>query len=215
MTVRCLLVRHGHTAWSESGRYAGHWDVPLDEEGRWEARMLARRLAAEQIDECHTSDLARAADTLDLLLAGRSPRPPVHPCSALRELDFGRWEGRTYQEIAAEPLASAVLAGEAAPPGGEALTHLAARIGAFWRHLCQEAKAVPDGTILVVSHGGPLRVLLCLALGLPPNEHWRFQVDHGSLSEVDYAPEVGARLVRLNDTCHLSLAIELNCGRSA
>jgi broad specificity phosphatase PhoE len=183
--------------------------VPLDEQGRWEARALAGRLAAEPIGVCHTSDLARATETLDLLLAGRSPRPPVHPCRALRELDFGEWEGRTYQEIAAEPLGSAVLAGEVAPPEGEALTHLAARIGAFWRRLCQQAEAVPDGTILVVSHGGPLRVLLCLALGLPAVEHWRFQVDHGSLSELVYAPEVGARLVCLNDTCHLSLAAEL------
>jgi broad specificity phosphatase PhoE len=110
----------------------------------------------------------------------------------------------TYAAIAREPEGPAVLAGERRAPGGESLDDLAGRVRRSLVRLRRDAAAHPDATTLVVAHGGPLRVLLCLLLGIPPAAHWRFQVDHLSLSEVAWDPVTGGRLVRLNDRCHLA-----------
>ena len=118
MTARWLLVRHGETERSQAGRYAGHSDVTLSDGGRQAARLLGRRLAHEEIDACYTSDLRRAAETLDLLLAPRASQPAIRVCPELREMHFGEWEGRTYPEIAEQSGSAAVLAGDDAAPGG-------------------------------------------------------------------------------------------------
>jgi broad specificity phosphatase PhoE len=90
-----------------------------------------------------------------------------------------------------------------APPGGETLAHLAARVGAFLTGLTAGAgEAEPGRTVLVVAHRGSLQVLLCLALGLPPHARWQFRLEPASLSELDLHPQ-GAVLDRLNDTHHL------------
>ena len=203
MTARWLLARHGATGWSAAGRYAGHADVPLSDLGRDQARRLAARLAEERIAVCYTSDLRRATETLDTLLAGRATRPPVAVCPDLRELRFGAWEGRTYAQIAAEADGPAALRGEAAPPGGESLADLGSRVDRFLARTRPRPGEAEAQTALVVAHGGSLRVLLCRALGLPAAEHWRFQVDPASLSEVAWETDTGARLVSLNDRCHL------------
>jgi alpha-ribazole phosphatase/probable phosphoglycerate mutase len=200
---RWLLVRHGETEWSASGRYAGRSDVPLSERGREQARRLRARLAREPVAICYASDLRRAVETAELLLAGRPSDTEVVVCPELRELDFGAWEGRTYAEIAREPDGGAVLRGEIAAPGGETLAQLGGRVARFLERLTRQARAGGTGSVLVVTHGGPLRVLLCLAIGLPPAAHWRFQVDAASISEVAWDDATGARLVRLNDRCHL------------
>lgn len=219
MTARWLLVRHGETIWAGSGRYAGWCDIPLSDLGREQSHRLGARLTTQPLRAAYTSPLRRARETLDLLLTGHPERPPVHAAPDLRELHFGSWEGRTYAEIAADPSGAAVLAGERAAPGGECLADLATRVARFLDHLQRESTPEPaedashaaaadtsepaGTTTLVVTHGGPLRVLLCLLLGLPLAEHWRFQVDYASLTEVSWNPSAGARLVRLNDCSHL------------
>jgi len=202
MTARWLLVRHGITEWALEGRYAGHTDVVLHDHGRAMGRRLANRLVAEEFTTCYTSDLRRATETLELLLAEHAQRVTVHRCRELRELHFGDWEGRTYAEIAALPGSDRVLAGDEPAPGGESLAELASRVQSFFVRLKRAEDERPDETSLVVAHGGPLRVLVCLLLGLRPTEHWRFEVGHGSLTEVTWDPSSGARLVRLNDQCH-------------
>ena len=200
---RWLLVRHGPTAHSQTGAYAGWSDVPLSAPGREVAQRLARRLAAVPIALAYSSDLSRAGQTLDLLLESHNPRPPVRPDADLRELHFGAWEGLSYAAIGARPEGPAVLAGERAAPGGESLADLAARLERFSARLRQESPPMTEGAVLVVSHGGPLRVLFCQLLGLPPSKHWAFQIDHASLSEVRWDPHSGPLVVALNDRCHL------------
>jgi broad specificity phosphatase PhoE len=204
VTARWLLVRHGPTARSQAGAYAGWSDVPLSDTGREAARRLARRLAAVPLALAYTSDLPRARQTLDRLLEGRHPLPPVRPDPDLRELHFGAWEGLSYAAIAAQDSGSAVLAGERAAPGGESLADLATRLERFGARLRRESPPVSDGAVLVVAHGGPLRVLLCQLLGLPPAQQWRFRIDHTSLSEVHWDPQTGPLVVALNDRCHLA-----------
>ncbi len=97
--TRILLVRHGRTEDAAARRYSGRRDVPLDEYGREQARILAGRLAGEAIDLALTSDLARAVLTAGIILGGR-PVSAV-PDPRLREIDFGLWEGLTHEEILA------------------------------------------------------------------------------------------------------------------
>ena len=206
MTARWLLVRHGQT--EAQGRYLGHADVPLSPLGHTQALRLAERLAREPLGAAFASDLCRASDTLATVLA-LQPAPVTPALSTdLREVSFGAWEGRTYAEVSGDPGTAAALAGTVPFPGGESLDDLAARVQRFYVHLQERAASGArhdgDAATVIVAHGGPLRLLLCLALGLPPAEHWRFQVDLASLSEVRWAAPTGARLVSLNDRCHLA-----------
>jgi broad specificity phosphatase PhoE len=123
---------------------------------------------------------------------------PVTQTAALRELAFGRWEELTYDEIqdTHPDELRAWLADRlhVAPPGGESLAQLEGRVRAIFGQLRREHA---DQTVLVVSHGGPLQLLLAMELGLPPESFWQFRIDPCSLTELDLYPE-GAILTRLN-----------------
>jgi alpha-ribazole phosphatase len=196
MTRRLLIVRHGATPWNAEGRLQGQRDVPLDEDGCAQAAALARSLEDRPIDVVYSSDLGRARETAEIITKSRGL--PIVPVPRLREMAFGAWEGLTMAEVRQDnpELLRAWHRDPAAtsPPGGERLVDLEARVGAFLRDLDTH----PDeGTALIVSHAGPIRVLLCLTLGLPATSYWRFRVDPGSLTELDVYPE-GAILSRLN-----------------
>jgi broad specificity phosphatase PhoE len=202
VAARWLLVRHGAATGTAPGAYFGWTDVPLDDSARAGLRRLSSRLAPQRLALARSSDLRRARQTLALLLEGRDPAPPARTDVSLRELHFGAWEGLSYAEIAARPGGPAVLAGERAAPGGESLADLAARVGRFLDGLRRETPDEAAGAVLIVAHGGPLRVLLCLLLGLAPQAHWRFRLDHGSLTEVRWDATTGAVLCGLNSRDH-------------
>jgi len=201
--TRLLLARHGQTAWNAERRYQGQRDVPLDQEGRLQADALARRLSDEPIDAIYASDLQRAWETAEAIagLHGLA----VQPEPRLREIAFGDWEGLTTGEIEEASPGSIVAWRDdprhSPPPGGECLDQVMGRVGAAVADIAADHQ---DETVLVVAHGGTLRVLLCLALDLPPEALWRFRFDAASLSQVDLY-ESGSTLSILNDTAHLRL----------
>lgn len=146
-----LLVRHGETDWNRDRRVQGHTDTPLNETGRAQARELAGALAAESFDAVYTSDLARAQDTAALVAADHAVE--LVPLVALRERHFGTWEGLTDDEVLARfPDARPGHWGD-----GETAEEMTERVLAA---LATIAAAHPGGTVLVVSHGGPLRAVL-------------------------------------------------------
>ena len=199
--TRFLLARHGETAWNAQRRHHGQSDVPLNAAGRRQAAALGRRLSKEPIDAVYASDLQRAWQTAEAIAAHCDL--PVRPEPRLRELHFGTWEGLTYPEIEVQdPEALAAWRGDplnVAPPEGETLGQLAQRVSALRADL--EA-AHPDETVLLVSHNGVLRVLICQALGLPPENYWQFHLSNASLSDLAFY-EAGAILNALNETAHL------------
>ncbi len=199
--MRLILVRHGETDWNVQARYQGHTDVPLNGTGRAQATALGQRLAREKIDVLYASDLQRARSTAEAIASRHGL--PVRSDPRLRELDWGDWGGLTHGEIEARApreLAAwmADLMG-AAPPGGESLATLAARVQGMLADIVSHHQGQ---TVLLVAHGGPLRVLLCLALGLELQLQDRFRLDSASLSELALYEE-HSMLIRLNDTSHL------------
>ena len=201
--MNLLLIRHGQTNWNLEQRFQGQSDIPLNETGRKQAAALADRLSAKQFDAIYSSDLQRAAETAAIILQMSGFNPDLHPDSRLREVNFGDWEGLTYDEIRAkhpDPLA----AWEAdifknAPPNGETLEGLAVRVQSMLDELREKHE---DQNILIVAHGGVLQTLICLAFKLPPTMYWQFHLSTASLSELAFYP-AGAILNSLNDTSHL------------
>jgi alpha-ribazole phosphatase len=196
--TRLLIVRHGQTDWNTARRFQGQRDIPLNPTGQRQAAAVAERLAGETIQAIYASDLQRAQATA-LAIATRHTCP-VTAEPRLREVDFGEWEGLTYTEIAASyPVGLAAWERnilENAPPGGESVNQLARRVQA----VLDDLLGAPAGeTLLLVSHGGPLQVLICLLLGLPPEKYWQFHLSPGSLTEIAVYPQ-GAIVNLLNDT---------------
>lgn len=146
-----LLARHGETDWNLERRVQGHSDRALNETGLAQAQALAAELAGEHLDAVYASDLARALDTARAIADARGLE--VIPVPDLRERNFGTWEGLRDDEVLARfPQAHT-------GPWGDAETHeeLAERTLAALRRI---AAVHPEGRVLVVSHGGPLRAVL-------------------------------------------------------
>ncbi|MHB1417897.1 MAG: histidine phosphatase family protein [Chloroflexota bacterium] len=199
---RLILVRHGALGGGDTSRYYGHSDLPLSRQGLAQAARLRERLRPLSLAAVYSSDLARCLQTAQTIAEPHGLA--VVPDADLREISFGECEGLSYAEIAARfPGAERFWAPDRTDvcfPSGESVDLLATRIGRFL------AKAVadhgPDDAVLVVSHGGPIRLLICLGLGLPPARWWQVRVDLASVSFLDLYPE-GAVLNCLNDVCHL------------
>ena len=196
------LARHGETAWNWNQRIQGQTDVPLHERGRKQATALAARLASVPLERIYTSDLGRALETTGII-AARQPRTvPILPMPELRECDYGLWEGLTYQEISerfAEDWQAWLRGGRVGrPTGGEDFLTLQQRAGRVFDAAAREGK-----TVLISAHRGPLRGILCHALGLEPIFRSRFLMTNCSLSALECHPEHRPRLILMNDTSHL------------
>ncbi|BDG10751.1 histidine phosphatase family protein [Anaeromyxobacter paludicola] len=158
-----LLVRHGETDWNACGRWQGHTDVPLNATGRAQARALAERLRAHRVRAIASSDLCRARGTAEIV--GEALGLEVGLVDPdLRERAYGRWEGLTRGECEArypEHWARHASDPRVAPPGGESIEDLLARVVPAIHRACEAL----DAPALLVTHGGVMRAFLFAALG--------------------------------------------------
>jgi len=180
-----LLVRHGSTAHSPEGRFSGRNDLPLDGQGTDQAKAVAAYISRlEPVDAIITSPLRRARETADAIATATGRTVAVD--EDLIELDFGDWEGLTFGETKqAWPaeLADWLDSEHVAPPGGESFAVLAGRV----RNLVDRIRTQYAGQRLVaVSHLTPIKTALRLAMGAPHEAIFRFHLDTGALSIVDY-----------------------------
>ena len=198
---KLLLVRHGDTELNSGERYWGYSDVKLSAAGLRQAERLRDRLATQKIDAIYSSDLQRASATAEIITSRH--QLAVTTCVELREINFGKLEGLTFKEINQLYPEVVRLWVERSPalqyPGGESLDELNNRVNKFAGRLKKHA---PEETILIVAHSGPLRLLMCLLLGIEL-QHWRqLRLDLASLSILETYPQ-GAILSLLNDVSHL------------
>lgn len=159
-TTKLTLVRHGHTDWNGMGRYQGNAPIPLSTRGVAQAAALVSVLAGDTtIRAIYCSDLLRCRQTAAPSAAALGL--PIQFDSRLRETDYGNWQGLTRAEAEAwDAEAFAVYRADpegVAIPGGESQQALAVRV---LEALDEVVAAVNGGHVLVVTHGGPLRVIL-------------------------------------------------------
>lgn len=189
---RLILVRHGHTDWSESGRHTGWTDVPLNDAGRRQARLLAARLSGMAFALVLSSPLSRALETCRA--AGLGAAAEIDP--DLREWDYGEVEGRTTDEIRASRPGWTVWEGPV--PGGESLGDVGRRVD----RVIERALAV-DGDVAIFGHGHGLRILTARWLGLEPAAGALFELSTATISRVGWERE--RRVIELwNDAAHLA-----------
>lgn len=207
LAVRLFLVRHGVTEWNQVLRFQGHTDIPLSPQGREQAGALGRRLAGEKIAAVYASDLLRARETAEIIAAYHGLAVITDP--ALREINFGVWEGLTLDEIKARYKAELqqwwTEPTRYRAPGGETLSEMAERV----IRSVQAIVARHNGEqVVVVCHGGPVRCLLATVLGLDLNQYWRLKQDNAALNIIDFPSWHEGIVVLLNDTCHLHYLLQ-------
>ncbi|MFN8075122.1 MAG: histidine phosphatase family protein [Kineosporiaceae bacterium] len=180
--AQLVLIRHGETEWSLSGKHTGRTDVPLTEHGREQAQALGTALRGQAFALVMTSPLQRARDTAHL--AGFVD---VEVDDDLVEWDYGGYEGRTTPEIASELGRPWTLFGDGVPAGetpGESLEEVAARAEQVLARVVPLLEA--DDDVALVGHGHHLRVLTACWLGLPPDAGARFTLDAGTISRLGF-----------------------------
>ena len=200
-----VLLRHGETALTPQKRFSGSGgsDPELSEKGLWQAERAADAFAARgDIQAVVSSPMLRTRQTAEAV-AGRLGLP-VRIEEGLRELDFGDWEGLTFAEVQQrhpEDLNAWLASSRAKPTGGsESFTTLAQRIGVTRDRILAR---YPGKTVLLVSHVSPIKTLVRLALGAPPDAVYRMELAAASVCAVQYCSDGNASLQLLNDTGRL------------
>ena len=180
-----FLLRHGDTGMK--GRYIGSTNVPVSERGMEQVRKTGRLLHDAGISQIFCSPMLRCMQSLDLLDLS---------CicifsDLLREIDFGHWEGKSFDEIVQSDKESVdtwvANPGSFSFPCGESLTAFKKRVEDFATQL----RSAADKKMLVVSHGGVIRHLICALLGLPSDNYLLFDVQPGCFSSIRLFPEGG------------------------
>jgi broad specificity phosphatase PhoE len=200
MITTVLLIRHGQTDWNKIGRWQGHTDIPLNDRGHQQARLLAHRLATWPISVIYTSDLKRAVQTADPLGAKLGLVPIKEP--ALRERNGGFFQGLTREELQARfgEEWRRVRQDGLAPPNGESDLDLAMRVEAAFQQMVNRHKG---DMIAMISHGGALKVLISHILGLPLGQPAPFSLSGNTGLSIVKTNENGSILTLLNDVSHL------------
>ncbi|MEV4341526.1 bifunctional RNase H/acid phosphatase [Streptomyces sp. NPDC049590] len=200
-----VLLRHGETPLTPQKRFSGSGgsDPSLSAAGREQAYRVAEALARRgTVQAVVASPLARTRETAGIVAARLNLDVAVE--DGLRETDFGAWEGLTFGEVRErypDDLNAWLADPEAHPTGGgESFAETATRIAAARERL---VAAHQGRTVLLVTHVTPIKTLIRLALGAPPESLFRMELSAASLSAVAYYADGNASVRLFNDTSHL------------
>ncbi|MGW3429264.1 bifunctional RNase H/acid phosphatase [Streptomyces melanosporofaciens] len=200
-----VLLRHGETPLTPEKRFSGSGgtDPGLSDVGRHQAERVAAALAARgTIQAIVTSPLRRCRETADAV--ARRLGLDVRVEEGLRETDFGAWEGLTFAEVKErypDDLEAWLASTKVAPTGGgESFATVTRRVALSRDKLIAR---YTGRTVLLVTHVTPIKTLVRLALGAPPETLFRMELSAASLSAVAYYADGNASLRLLNETAHL------------
>ena len=191
MAKKITLLRHGKTGFS--GRYVGAEDVPLSREGVLQIENLRRSFNNYPVEKIISSPMLRCRQSCEILFEHHS----VKYSEDLREIDFGRWEKMTFQEIVGkDPLlvdSWSKWSLDFCFPEGECLCDFVTRVNGFGAKI----KEAVETDIVIVAHGGVIRNLLCYFLNLDPSHYLLFDIQKGRYTTLNLFDE-GAVLTGLN-----------------
>lgn len=192
-----ILVRHGQTAVNAEGRLQGRIDAPLTELGLRQAEATGRALATAVTPmRIVSSPLVRATQTASALALDVI----VEVDERWIELDYGEWDGRPLRSMPSEGWEAWRNDASFAPPGGESLASLGARVRAACDDLIAEAR---DRDVVVVSHVSPIKAAVAWALGVGPETAWRMFLDVAAICRIQVGPR-GPLLVSYNEVGHVA-----------
>lgn len=173
------LLRHGEV--EGGGRFRGHTDDPLTPAGH--AQMCAALADSGRWDQVISSPLSRCAEFSRTFAQQHSL--PLTFDTRLKEMHFGHWEGRSAAELMAEDAEALTRFWRDPdvypPPGGESLASFQARVLDAWHDIIAEYH---ERHVLLVTHGGVIRVLLCHVFEVTVSRWHEFEVSHGQLHGV-------------------------------
>lgn len=176
---KIYLIRHGETDANINFRFQGHTNNSLNSKGLQQAKELGHYYENIALDAVYSSSMLRAQQTAEPLAALNGIQTQTF--DELKEICFGKWEGLAFDEIKAkwseefdrffqEPAKCRV-------PGGESFEDVAERVRSVCSKIVEDSG---DKNIAIVSHGGVIRIQLCLLLGLDINKMWMFGVHNAS-----------------------------------
>lgn len=198
---KIILARHGQTEWNKEYRFQGRTNVNLTEEGKKQAHSLSARLLGWKPEVVYTSPLDRALYTAAEIARPHNLEPVIIP--ELEEINFGTWEGMSipslkdeeseiYSKWRNDPFFNM-------PEGAETWEDIS-------RRLTRAAEIMLEGNytrIVAVSHGGVMRALYAVMLGLNPHKTWNIEVSNCSVSGIEIAG--GQKYLSfLNDYLHVA-----------
>lgn len=201
MTNTIYIVRHGQTEWNLLGKTQGHGNSDLTPRGIEQAELLADSMTKYPIDYIYSSDLGRAYQTAEII--GNKLSIEVEKTEALREMNFGTWEGRIIKDIIEEdPELYKMWRNEphlAKIPQGETLSQIKERTDAFIKEINEKY----DGKhIVLVTHSLCARIMLLSFLDSDVKNIYRINQANTALNIIelrDYGPVV----MKMNDTTHI------------
>ncbi len=192
------LIRHGLTAWNKTGQFQGHTNIPLSEEGKAQAKALAKYLekASNSVDKVYSSPLSRSFETAEIVF----PEANVVQDDRLKEIHFGLFEGSTQSQNEAheswdwwyqDPF-------KRKAPNGESYEDLRLRVVSWLEDLPKLER------IVAVAHSGTIQMLLSHILGIEhPKWRKRFYLRHTSITRILFNDD-HALIERVNDSRHLA-----------
>ncbi|MFW5976402.1 MAG: alpha-ribazole phosphatase [Bacillota bacterium] len=198
-----ILIRHGETSWNREHRFQGHQDIKLNNKGVNQAKKAGQFLASYDIDVIYSSELERAYQTA--VIINKKHRVKVIKKSGLKEINFGDWEGLTYEEI--EKNNSEKIKKwnnnpwSNSPPAGESLESFYQKVVNTIDGIIEKNKG---DTILIVSHGGVIKTYLTYILDMPPENYWQFDTASTGISNIKFYNNK-AIIDRINSRPHLNL----------
>ncbi len=191
MVKTLYLIRHGATQGDGVKRYKGSLDVPLSEEGIEQIKRVALYLSQIIKDErpvVYSSPLSRALKSAEIISDNFNVKPVVIP--ELRERSFGIWEGMSFDEIKERYLEEFSLWSSNplrySPPEGESTLEVRDRVMKAFKWILQATASSLQPDIIIVAHGGVNRIILCELLGVPLENIFRIEQEHGAINIIEF-----------------------------
>lgn len=183
--MRLLLIRHGLTDYNLKSRYCGFRDIDLNKTGKAQGQVIKNKLKKIKIDTVFCSDLKRSKQSARIIFGDSRCQIIKNP--NLREINFGRWEGLTFKQILKEypfiykkwlnnPFSADI-------PDGEKMNCFINRVK---KELKKIIKNNPDKTVALVTHFGPIRVILNTVLNSKKNDFWRLKINPKAVYVIEY-----------------------------
>lgn len=199
--LRLYFMRHGETVWNTERRYQGMTDIELSQEGLRQAECAAKRFKNIKIDKIYASPLKRAMKTAEKIAAEKGLE--IISEDDFREIHFGEWEGKTVPELT-EKYGESYTNFIREPhkygfPGEGSVENVINRIKPGIDRLIAEEK----GNVLIVSHGGIIRLMIMYIMGLDSSWFTKMWINNTGVSIVEIKND-RRLLLTLNDSAHLA-----------